>query len=98
MLLSYVELKDLLDQGVVEGAELEQLNQSSIDIRLGWNVLAEQEVTRTISLRDRESLLMEKVVMTAEGGYVLKPGEFILTESFEIFHLPDDISAEFKLK
>lgn len=98
MLLSYVELRELVEEGVIEGVELEQINQSSIDIRLGWNLLREVPNPKIISLRDREPLEMEKVVMSRKDGYVIAPGEFILTESFEMFHLPNHISAEFKLK
>lgn len=98
MLLSYVELRELIDAHVIEGAEVEQINQSSIDIRLGWNILRECPNPKTISLRDRDPLEMERFVMTQADGYVIAPGEFILTESFEIFHLPNHISAEFKLK
>jgi len=97
MLLSYVELKELIESHVVEGAEVSQINQSSVDIRLGWNLLVEKNKPRTISLRHRDPMDMDKYLMT-DKGYVVKPGEFILTESFEVFHLPNDISAEFKLK
>lgn len=97
MLLSYVELVDLVKDHVVEGAEVENINQSSIDIRLGWNILHECPNPKIISLRDREPLEMQLHKMTDEG-YVVAPGEFILAESFEIFHLPNNISAEFKLK
>jgi dCTP deaminase len=101
MLLSYVELRELVEAHVIEGAEVEQINQSSIDIRLGWNILIEKRAPqgerRILSLRDRDPMEMELYKMTDEG-YVIEPGEFILTESFEIFHLPNNISAEFKLK
>lgn len=97
MLLSYVELVGLLKDGVVEGADPEQINQSSIDIRLGWSILREVDNPKIVDLRSREPLEMSKYVMTDEG-YIIEPGEFILTESFEIFHLPNHVSAEFKLK
>lgn len=98
MLLSYVELKQLVEGHVIEGADLDQINQSSIDIRLGWNLLRECPNPKIIDLNSRDPLEMEKAVMSRKDGYVIEPGEFILTESFEIFHLPNHISAEFKLK
>lgn len=97
MLLSYVELRQLVEDHVIEGAEVDQVNQSSIDIRLGWHVLVERNIPQVISLREREPLNMKKITMTNQG-YLLEPGEFVLTESFEMFHLPNNISAEFKLK
>jgi len=97
MLLSYVELVDLVEGGVVEGSDIEMINQSSVDIRLGWSILKEVNNPKTVDLRSRDPLEMERYVMT-DRGYAIEPGEFILAESFETFHIPDDISAEFKLK
>lgn len=96
--MSYVELKELVEGHVIEGADVDQINQSSIDIRLGWNLLREAPNPKIVDLHARDPLEMEKVVMSRRDGYVIAPGEFILTESFEIFHLPNHISAEFKLK
>lgn len=31
-------------------------------------------------------------------SFLLMPGEFILAQSVEVFNLPDDLSAEYKLK
>ena len=96
MLLSYIEICELIEQGVVEGARYEDVNSSSLDIHLGSRLKIEAqplEVT-TISLRNKEPLKM----FDGKFLYILEPGEFILTESREIFHLPNNISAEYKLK
>ena len=36
--------------------------------------------------------------MEREGPYIIYPGEFLLAHSVEIFNLPNNISAEYKLK
>ena len=107
MLLSYCEILELLEANVVQGARPENVNGSSLDITLGNEVLSEQCPPDTsssvrhwklLSLRDREQPAMARHVMMPDNGYILRPGEFILTHSAEIFNLPLDISCEFKLK
>lgn len=102
MLLSYNAIVELLAQNVVEGAELANVNGTSLDIRLGEELLVEVQPayfdSTTLSLRERETPKMERYMMDAEMGYFMKPGEFILAHSVELFNLPLDISCEFKLK
>jgi len=97
-LLSYEELCELVDKGVVEGVKLEDVNGTSIDVHLGANILVERssEGNQTVSLKDKHSLNMEKKNITG-NFYDLRPGEFILAHTTEKFNLPADISAEFKL-
>ncbi len=96
MLLSYTEICELIEQGVIEGAEYESVNSASLDIHLGGKLKMEKFLFELmlISLRDREPLSM----CECSFPHTLAPGEFILTESREIFHLPNNISAEYKLK
>lgn len=99
MLLSYDEIKELVYTNVIENAEVENVNGTSLDIRLGSELLVERHpVEKILSLREREKPLMRKVAMDAEEGYTLWPSEFILAHSIEVFNLPLDISCEFKLK
>lgn len=106
-LLSYNQLLDLIEDGVVENAKPEHVNSASIDITLGRFILKEDQripgygdpyMPQVVSLSRREGLLMSKVDLSSVREYTLKPGEFILAQSQEIFHLPADISAEYKLK
>lgn len=96
MLLSYTEICELIEQGVIEGATYESVNSSSLDIHLGSKLLQENTFanTKIISLRDRTPLQMHEATFPCSIG----PGEFILTQSREIFHLPSTVSAEYKLK
>ena len=100
MLLSYNELLDIVAQGVIGPVELDQVNAASIDVRLNSTVFVEQnsEGPNVVSLRNRDNLNWRNVDIREEGHYDLRPGEFILASTIEIFHLPNDLSAEFKLK
>lgn len=99
------EIAELLDRKVVEGAEYSNINASSLDIRLGKFIMVETMARSVsgytphcLSLRQREPLNVRKVDIEEAGHYILAPGEFILAHSIEVFHLPNDLSAEYKLK
>ena len=101
MPLNYTEICELIEQGVVENAKFRNVNSSSLDITLGRDILAEllpkdggSFYERSISLRDRTPLNME----LRRTPYTLFLGEFVLASSKEVFHLPNNISAEYKLK
>lgn len=101
MPLNYTEICELIEQGIVENADFKNVNSSSLDITLGRDIFAELLPNnwgnfhgKPISLRDRTPLNMEKT----PTPYALFPGTFILASSKEVFHLPNDISAEYKLK
>lgn len=96
-LLSYIELCELVERGVITDVPHEHINGASIDVRLGNDILIERASNRTVCLRDRHNLTMECYPI-ADGGYRLDPGEFILAHTVEKFRLPNDICAEFKLK
>ena len=104
MLLSYYEILDLLESGVVQGAQQENVNGSSLDIVLGNELLYERQFfagrdsSNVLSLRARDKPAMTSYRMTTEHGYILAPGEFVLAHSVEVFNLPLDVSCEFKLK
>ena len=96
MLLSYTEICELIEQGVIEGATYESVNSSSLDIHLGKELLIEDRFSHhpVLSLRSRAHLQ----VYDGTFPHIMSPGEFILTQSREIFHLPNTVSAEYKLK
>lgn len=96
-LLSYTELCELVEQGVITDVPHEHINAASIDVCLGNDILIERASNRIVSLRDRQNLTMESYPI-GDGGYRLDPGEFILAHTKEMFYLPDDICGEFKLK
>jgi len=105
-LISYNELLKLVASGVIEGTKPEDVNAASIDIHLGRFLLIEQITDGckypghpdVVSLRKRDSLKLGRHDLVEQGPYIIKPGEFLLASSEEVFNLPNNIAAEYKLK
>jgi len=100
-LLSYFELLDLVDSNVIGSVDYEAINATSIDIHLGKKILWEDagcpRCQPIIDYSRREPVTYNEHIMDDEG-WVLEPGDFILAQSVQVFNLPDNISAEYKLK
>ena len=104
MLISYNELCEFAERGVIAPVDPKDINGTSIDVHLGPKILREKpsyrvngsEALVVVSLRDKENVQWEEEDIT-ELYYDLHPGEFILAHTVEVFDLPADISAEFKL-
>lgn len=102
-LLSHNELLELLDKGILERSDPFLVNSASIDICLGSKILVEPDSDdlngeyQYTSLKHKEAIIWKEVNLEEEN-YFLYPGNFILAQSVEIFNLPNDISAEYKLK
>lgn len=100
-LLSYNQLRDLVDAGVLEGADYDNINATSIDLVLGKTIMVEREVNSefvpVINMLDKNAGHLYTVEMDDEG-YVVPPGGVLLAQTVEIFHLPNNISGEYKLK
>ena len=97
-LVSYDELVQLVNEGVITGVDPRSINGTSIDVHLGSEIMVERfaDCRQLVSLKEKQALMMGKVSITG-NYYDLRPGEFILAHTMEKFYLPDDISAEFKL-
>jgi dCTP deaminase len=112
MLLSYNDLiskvvrQKVLAHRFSEGEDLveinfNQVNSASIDILLGPTIMVETvrpDCSLVVDYRLREPLSAKKVQLDRNDGYVLGPQDFILAQSMEIFHLPNNLSCEYKLK
>lgn len=100
-LLSYNRLCELVAQGVITGVKHDQINAASIDLTLGRNVLVESphpNGVTTVTLRQRTPLFLRPHTLWDGNSITLSPGQFILAQSEQTFNLPDNISAEYKLK
>jgi len=102
MLLSHDAIKALVNRGVVEHAKEEAINAASLDIHLGDLILYEDldEDLGYVPMLDyaaREKPKWKTHHMD-QRGFVLDPGEFVLAQTKEVFNLPNNISAEYKLK
>lgn len=97
MLLNHSQLCQLLDDGVIQNGQYSAINSASIDLHLGDKVLVEVSPEhQPLNYSKREKLCTREVDITE--GFVLFPGQFILAQTREIFHLPLDVSGEYKLK
>lgn len=101
-MLSYKKLWQIIKDGVLKNlASNEQIQGSSVDVRLGHIVLQEKKPKNNehwlITLNKREPMHMEEV--NIRGSYYdLYPGQFILSHTIEKFYMPDNLSATFHLK
>lgn len=101
MILSYNQLCDVVDSGFMTHVLPDNINGSSIDVRIGGKVLIERTAgypeLHTISLNKREPLTVIEHNLENEPLH-LYPGECILAHTIEMFNLPMDLSCMFKLK
>jgi dCTP deaminase len=100
MLLSYYELRQIVRDGFIENVDESQINGSSIDVTLDCRILIEDNLAyrHTIDYRRRDSLQTVEVIMDETDGFVVKPGQFILAASREIFNLPNWLACQYQLK
>lgn len=77
--------------GMVTPFDPELCNPASLDVRLGDTLLIE-------SAEGLELVPYPLAGHTEENPYLLRPGQFVLAQTIETFHLPDDIAAQFMLK
>jgi len=108
MLLAYNELCALIEAGVIN-ADYNNINSASIDLTLDSIIRVESTdefSKQVIDLSAKESITTIELDISKKTflgkpdseGYILKPGEFILASSVEVFNLPNNISGEYKLK
>lgn len=97
-ILSYNELCELVEQGVIGPVDPKAINAASIDVRLGPEIVCEHFKVAPPSVDIHKREVFDSYKINIEGGYDLKPGEFILAQTMETFNLPNDICAAFKLK
>lgn len=96
MLLTYTELVTLVDQGVITNVTPEQIGGASIDLTLADGYYRERcpQVDQVIHLGNKQTPAM----IYATGKLVLRPGDFALAATEQIFNLPNDIAAIYVLK
>lgn len=97
MLLSYNELVELVEANVITGVKPEAINATSIDVHLGDKIIVESDSNNLVDIAKR-TMWANIGLNIADYYYDLRPGEFVLAATRETFSLPDNISAEFRLK
>jgi hypothetical protein len=53
-LLTYTELCELVESGVIENAEMSQVNAASIDIRLGESMMMESVAIYRVDITEKQ--------------------------------------------
>lgn len=83
----------------------DQINGASVDVRLGQVFLRENtprivdlRPSNYVCLKKKEQLSTTKELIPWGRPFYLQPGEFILAQTVEMFYLPNNIAAEFRLK
>lgn len=104
------QIKSLCEQGLVNPYDKSLINPSSLDIRLGNNLIVHIKgdgfFTRLWKkLRKREQDIVRphhKTISishcTKDNPYILEPNEFVLAETLEYLTVPTNIAIELKLK
>lgn len=67
------------------------VNPASLDVRLGDALLIE-----SVQSTDLVPYPLEQ--HSQENPYLMRPGEFVLAQTLEVFNIPVDIAAQFVLK
>jgi dCTP deaminase len=67
------------------------VNPASLDVRLGDALLIE-------SAQSTDLVLYPLNRHSQDNPFLLKPGQFVLGETIEVFNLPKDVAAQFMLK
>lgn len=98
MLLSYNRLQQLIQEGVIT-ANPDNVNAASIDITLAEDILIEDNNLeyKIINIPNKKTIKTYTNTIS-DVGFILRPNQFILASSNETFNLPNNISAEYKLK
>lgn len=90
-ILSDWQIRNRCIAGMMEGYDDALINPASLDVRLGDALLIESVESPT--------LIPYPLARHSEANpYLLVPGQFCLAQTVEVFHLPDDVAAEFRLK
>ena len=99
-LISNEGLIRLVEDGVIEGVNPENINGASIDITLHHIVMGERVTDRKspVILAEKQNIDMETFEITGNNVLSIGPGDFLLASSVERFNLPANIAAEYKLK
>lgn len=100
MILIDREIRSLIVNAPIQFANDDLVNGSSLDVTLGPMIMVESprpRLTRmSVVTADRPQHFRE--VKVSDRPYTLKPGEFALARTMQVFTLPLNISAEFRLK
>jgi len=91
MILPDHAIAELCRCGMVSPFDPELVNPASLDVRLGGTLLIE-------SAQSPQLVKYPLGVHSEVNPYLLQPGQFVLAQTVETFHLPEHVAAQFMLK
>jgi dCTP deaminase len=92
MILCDTEIHELInDQAMVQNHHPDLINPASLDLRIGDLIMLE-------SVTSHQMIPLSIKDYTVDHPYELVPGQFILAQTIEVFHMPEDIAGLFFLK
>jgi deoxycytidine triphosphate deaminase len=80
------EIKALCNGGMVRNYDEALVNPASLDLRLGDTIMLE-------SAEDLDMRPLSIAGATPDNPYWLRPGQFILAQTIEVFHMPEHQTA-----
>jgi len=90
-ILSDWQIRSRCKAGMMTGYDDALINPASLDVRLGDQLLIESAESPTL-------IPYPLARHSYDEPYLMVPGQFCLAQTIEVFHLPDDVAAEFRLK
>lgn len=96
MVLSDCEIRNLVqEKKIIEPFHEKQLQAVSYDITSGSVVVVYQRLQQPLDLRDKDQIkyATEKITISPQSGYPIKPGEYILIKTGEKFNIPANLTA-----
>lgn len=91
MILCDSQIHALCEGGMVTPFDPALVNPASLDVRLGDTLLIESVESSALVPYPLE-------IHSEDAPYWLVPGQFVLAQTVEVFHLPDEVAAQFMLK
>jgi dCTP deaminase len=85
------EIKALCNGGMVRNYDEALVNPASLDLQLGDTIMLE-------SAEDLDMRPLSIAGAAPDNPYWLRPGQFILAQTIEVFHMPEHIAGLFFLK
>jgi dCTP deaminase len=86
------DLMALMRDGLIEDPDYALINPASIDIRVGHNVILEDDSDKLAN-----SGMNRKQTLPSDGMYVW-PGQLVLVDTFETFNVPNGYAMDLRLK
>lgn len=108
MILSYLQLQEIVEQGVMTNVAPDQINAASIDITVGSVFFIEENPKEAVSRHappfrarigdtaaERVAPKMRRVDLQKGESLVLQPGQVALAQSEQVFNLPKNLSCKY---